>query len=93
MDKIIGHLLFIRRLLENSCTINHYQTNFFLGLSISKAFADDKIKVTENLNYVLRGIENIVEKGEHAGYQHILRFTQCFLKASFSGSSKVRIVW
>ena len=42
----------------------------FLGLSILKAFADDKIKVTENLNYVLRGIENIVEKGEHAGYQH-----------------------
>ena len=74
--------------MENSCTINHYQTKFLLGLSISKAFADDKIKVTENLNYVLRGIENIVEKGEHAGYKHILRFTQCFLRASFSGVVK-----
>ena len=28
-------------------------------------------------------VENIVEKGENAGYQHFLLFLQCFQKASF----------
>ena len=27
-------------------------------------------------------VENIVEKGENAGYQHFLLFTGCFQKAS-----------
>ena len=31
-------------------------------------------------------VENIVEKGENAGYQHFLPFPQCFQKPSFSGS-------
>ena len=39
-----------------------------------KAFADDKINVTEKLKFVLRRAENIVEKGENAGYQHFLLF-------------------
>ena len=30
-------------------------------------------------------------KGENSGYQHFLLFPQCFEKASFSGSLKVRI--
>ena len=34
-----------------------------------------------------------VGKGENAGYQHFLLFLQCFQKASFPGSLKVRIVW
>ena len=38
-------------------------------------------------------VENIVGKGVCAGYQHFLLFPQCFQKASFSGSLKVRIVW
>ena len=37
-------------------------------------------------------IENIVGKGEHAGYQHVLLFLT-FSKGSFSGSFKVEIVW
>ena len=37
--------------------------------------------------------ENIVGKGENAGYQHFLLFPPCFLKASFPGSLKVGIVW
>ena len=32
-------------------------------------------------------------KGETAGYQHFLHFTQCFLKASFTRSWKPRIIW
>ena len=41
---------------------------------------------------VFNRIENIVGKGENAGY-HFLLFPLCFQKASFSGSLKVGIVW
>ena len=36
-------------------------------------------------------VENIVGKGENAGYQHSLLFPQCFQKASSTGLFKVRI--
>ena len=36
--------------------------------------------------------ENIVGKGENAGYQHFLLFPQCFQKASFPYTSKGVIV-
>ena len=39
---------------------------------------------------VLEMVENIVVKGENAGYQHFLLFPQYFLKALFS--KKVRIM-
>ena len=58
-----------------------------------KAFADDNINVNEKFQFILGKIENIVGKGENAGYQHFLLFPQCFLKAVFSGSLKVGIVW
>ena len=38
-------------------------------------------------------VENIVGKGENAGYQHFLFFAQCFPKPSFLGLLKVGIVW
>ena len=38
-------------------------------------------------------VENIVEKGENAGYQHFLLFPKCFEKASFLDTSKGVIVW
>ena len=44
-------------------------------------------------NLVLGRVQNIVEKGENAGYQHFLLFPQCFQKASYTGSLKVVIVW
>ena len=43
-----------------------------------KAFADDKLNVTQNIKVVFHGIENMVEKEENAGYQHFLLFPQCF---------------
>ena len=52
-----------------------------------------KINVTEKLKFVLRRVENIVGKGENAGYQHFLLFPQCFQKVSLSGPFKVGIVW
>ena len=33
-------------------------------------------------------VENIVEKGENAGYQHFLLFPQYFQEPSFTGSLK-----
>ena len=40
-----------------------------LALTKFKAFANDKIIVTPKLKFDLGGVENIVEKGENAGYQ------------------------
>ena len=37
-------------------------------------------------------VENIVGKGENAGYEHFLHFPKCFQNASFLGSFKVGIV-
>ena len=64
--------------------LNAFQNNKFLGLSNLKAFADDKVSVTKKLRTVLGRLENIVEKGENAGYQHFLLFPLCFKKGSFS---------
>ena len=44
-----------------------------------KAFPDDNV----NDDLYLR-VENIVGKGENAGYQHFLLFPQCFQKYSSS---------
>ena len=39
-----------------------------------KAFADDKVNVTQLFQYVFDRVENFVGKGENAGYQHFLVF-------------------
>ena len=57
-----------------------------------KAFADDTLYLAEKLKFVLEKKENIVGKGENAGYQHFLLFPQCFQKDSILGSLKVGIV-
>ena len=54
-----------------------------------KAFADNKFNIAKMLISLFDGVENIVRKGENAGYQHFLLFPQCFQKASFSGFLKV----
>ena len=60
-----------------------------LDWSKFKAFAEDKINVTEKLKFALGRVENIVGKGENAGYQHFLLFLECFQKACYTGSMKV----
>ena len=40
-----------------------------LDQSKFKAFADDKMNVTKELKFVLGRVENIVGKGENAGYK------------------------
>ena len=66
--------------------------NFFDSTKL-KVFAEDNSNVAEIMISVFHRVENIVQKGENAGYQHFLLFPQCFQKASFSGSLKVWIVW
>ena len=82
-------------------SIDPCQVSFFnplpddkiLGLPKLKAFADDKLNVTQNLKDVFHRIESIVGKEENAGYQHFILFPQCFQKAFSSSASKVFIVW
>ena len=58
-----------------------------------KKIANDKIDVTQKLKFDFGRIENIVGKGENAGYQHFLLFPQCFQKALVSESLKAVILW
>ena len=44
-------------------------------------------------NCPLNGVENIVGKGENAGFQHFLRFPQCFQKASSQRLYKAGVIW
>ena len=87
--------------------INSFPNDNFFGLEGIQSFCDNKLNVakimisaflksrnvTEKLKTVLGRVENIVRKGENAGYQHFLLFPQSFQKTSFSGSLKVGIVW
>ena len=61
---------------------NSLPNNKILDWSKFKAFADDKIKVLKMMIFVFDRVENISEKGENAGYQHLLLFPQCFQRGS-----------
>ena len=61
---------------------NSFPKDKILEQSKLKAFADDKINVTEKSKFVLGRVENIVGKKENTGLQHFLLFPQCFKKAS-----------
>ena len=70
--------------------INSLPHDKIMDWSELKAFPENKINVIEKLKLVLERVENIVGNGENAGDQHLLIFPQCFLKASFPRSFKVR---
>ena len=64
--------------------LNSLPNDKILGQSKFKAFADDKMKVQKKkiiiMKFVKEREETIVGKGENAGYQHFLLFSQCFQK-------------
>ena len=66
-------------------TCNFLPDNTFLALSKLKAFADDKLNVTQSIKFVFHRLENIVRKGENVGDQHFLLFLQGHQKCSFCG--------
>ena len=68
--------LFKKKMNETENLINPLTNNKFLDWSKLKVFADDEIKVTEKMKFVLEMVENIVGNGENAGYQHFLLFPQ-----------------
>ena len=47
---------------------NSLPSDKILDWSKLKAFADDKLNAIEKLKYVLGWVENMVEKGENAGF-------------------------
>ena len=60
---------------------NSLPNNKILDQSKLKAFADDKITVTQKMKFAWRRVENIVGKEENADYQHFLLFLPCFQTA------------
>ena len=64
--------------------------NKILDWSKFKALQTTKKNVGKKLKTVNRRVENIVEKGENAGYQHVLLFPQCFQKSFYAPISKDR---
>ena len=64
-----------------------------LALTKLKAFAEDKFSIAKMLIPCFDRVENIVGKGENAGYQHFLLFQQCFKKAFYTALLKLMIVW
>ena len=58
-----------------------------------KTFADDKFKVAKMMIFVLDRVENIVGKGENAGYQHFSFSHNVFKRLLSWGSLKVGIAW
>ena len=71
--------------------INPLQNGEILDRTKSKAFVDDKLDLAKIMIFVYDMAENIVGKGENAGFQLFLLFSQCFQKASYT--IKVVIVW
>ena len=57
---------------------NSLPNNQLLDWFKLKAFADNKIYITEKLKFVLRKVENKVGKGENVGYQHLILVPQYF---------------
>ena len=68
--------------------INYLPNDKILDQSKMKDLTDDKINATQKLNFVLGRVENIVGKGENAGYQLFLLFLQCSQKVFYTGSLK-----
>ena len=54
-------------------SVNSLLNDKFSDWSKSIAFADDKINVTTSLEVVLGRVENIVRKGENAGYHNFFK--------------------
>ena len=62
---------------------NSLPNDKILDRSKLKTFTDYKINVPQKLKFASGSVENIVSKGENAGYQHFLHFPQSFQKTYF----------
>ena len=74
-------------------SFNPFPHDTILEQTNSKAFADDKLNVTELIISTFDRVENIVGKGEIARYEQFLLFPQRFQTASFPEASKGVVLW
>ena len=68
--------------------VNPLPENKISDQSKLKAFADDKLNVTQNIKVVFHRTENMVGKEENDGYQQFLLFSECFQTGFFPSASK-----
>ena len=68
------------------CSLDWLTKDTILDWFKLKTFADNNLYVTENLKLALGRVENIMEKGKNAGYQHFLLFPLYFKNALSAGS-------
>ena len=78
------------KIKQSCCIVKSLPNDKILDVTRLRAFADDKIDLAQMMISVFDKVENIVGKGENAGYQHFLLFPQCFQKASSLGVVKSR---
>ena len=60
--------------------VNPLPNDKILDQSKVKALADEKINLAKKLKFVLEVEENVLGKGENAGYQHFLPFPKYFYR-------------
>ena len=63
--------------------INSLANDNVLAVTKLKAFADDKFNIGKMKISLFDRVENIVGKGENAGYQHFFLFPNVFSRATF----------
>ena len=90
---LILHKSLLLSLLSRTQFFNSFPNNYFLDWTKFKVFAEDKLNAAKVMISVFDSVENIVWKGENAGFQHFLLFPWCFQKASIVGLLQVRSVW
>ena len=64
-------------LCHTGCPLSYILNDIFLDWIKFKVFTDDKLNVAKMISTFDR-VENMVGKGENAGYQHFLLFRQDF---------------
>ena len=85
MDRCTGRSGITEIILKHFWTpYSLYQMTKTLDLFKLKAFCRWQNKFVKRMKFDWGRKENIVGKGENAGYQHFLLFPQCFLYALFS---------
>ena len=55
------------------------QSKKIVDLSKMTAFAEDDLDAAQIMRFFFDRVENIVQKGENADYQHFLLFSQYFI--------------
>ena len=74
LSSLLHVFVFNLESLKIRCLLTLLPNDKILHWSMLKVFADDKLYVTEEMKLALRRVENIMGKGENAGYQHFLLF-------------------